>query len=126
MERTIGSLKTFVPTYATETEHGNLKVTLERALTALMFSPNATLKILPFRDYYGREANTVLRNFTQNPLLKSLKGIVLRHKSDCLDSEDPCTDRMPPPALTNWNDCSDVEYDVEHINHPRELTEAHS
>ena len=60
VERTIGSLKNCVLTYAKEKESGNLESMIERALSALRFSPVATLKISPFEAHHGREANTVL------------------------------------------------------------------
>ena len=72
VERTIGSLKNFVLTYAKEKDSGNLESMVERALSALRFAPNATLKILPFEAHHGREANTVLRNLTKKPSLQNL------------------------------------------------------
>ena len=50
----------FVLTYAKEKDSGNLESMIERALSALRFAPNATLKISPFEAHHGREANTVL------------------------------------------------------------------
>ena len=44
VKRTIGSLKIFVLTYAKEKDSGNLESMIERALSALRFAPNATLK----------------------------------------------------------------------------------
>ena len=71
-ERSIGSLKNFVLTFAREKDSGNLESMVERALSALRFSPNATLKISALEDHHGREANTVLRNlkkFILEPLV---------------------------------------------------------
>ena len=52
--RTTGSLKSFVLIYAKEKEHGNLESMAERALSALRFAPNATLKITSFKAYHSR------------------------------------------------------------------------
>ena len=65
VERTIGSLKNFVLTYATEKEHKSLESMVDKALGALRFSKNATTKLTPFEAHHGREANTVLRNLTK-------------------------------------------------------------
>ena len=54
VERTIGSLKSFVLTYAKEKEHGNLESMTERALSVLRFAPNATLKITSFEAHHAR------------------------------------------------------------------------
>ena len=67
VERTIGSLKNFVLTYAKEKDQCNLETMVERALSALRFAPNATLKITPFEAHHGREANTVFLNLTKKP-----------------------------------------------------------
>ena len=67
VERTIGSLKNFVLTYAKEKDSGNLESMVERALSALRFTPNATLKISPVEAHHGRKANTVLRILTKKP-----------------------------------------------------------
>ena len=45
---------------------------VERALSALRFAPNATLKISPFEAHHGREANAVLGNLTKKPSLQNL------------------------------------------------------
>ena len=65
MERTIGSLKDFVLTHASEKEHKSLESMVDKALGALRFSKNATNKLTPFEAHHGREANTVLRNLTK-------------------------------------------------------------
>ena len=70
VERTIGSLKNFVLTYAREKDKGNLESMVERALSALRFAPNAKLKISPFEAHHGCEANTVFRNLTKKPSLQ--------------------------------------------------------
>ena len=81
---------------------------MERALVALRFSPNATLKITPFEAHHGREANTVLRNRTKKPSLRKLKwSNVLKSKSACLDVE---AQKMPKPADTHWGIRSDNEF----------------
>ena len=124
VERTIGSLKNFVLTYAKEKDHGNHETMVERALSALRFAANATLKITPFEAHHGRETNTVLRNLTQKPSLQNLNWeMVLKRKSAFLDSNDPRAVNLPHPKMTNWEDRSDADYDVEHINHPRKLVE---
>ena len=124
VERTIGSLENFVLTYAKEKDSGNLESMVERALSALRFAPNATVKISPFEAHHGREANTVLRNLTKKPSLQNLKwNRVLKQKSACLDSTDPRALKFPQPMATDWEERSDVDYDVEHINHPRKLAE---
>ena len=72
VERTIGSLKNFVLTSVKEKDHGNLETMVERALSALRFALNATLKITPFEAHHGREANFVLRNLTKKLSLQNL------------------------------------------------------
>ena len=95
---------------------------VERALSALRFAPNATLKIPPFDAHHGLGANTVLRNLTKKPSLQNLNwNRVFNQKSACLDSDDPRAIKFPPPIATDWEDRSDVDYDVEHINHPRKI-----
>ena len=104
--------------------HGNLESMVERALSALRFAPNATLKITSFEAHHSREANTVLRNLTKKPSLYNLNWEkVLRQKSACLDSKDPRASNLPHPRVTNWSERSDAEYDVEYIIHPRKLAE---
>ena len=122
VERTIGSLKIFALTYAKEKDSGNLESTLEQALSALRFAPNATLKISPFEAHHGREANNVLRNLTKKPSLQNLRwNRVLKQKSACLDSTVPRAIKFPQPMATDCEERSDVDYDVEHKNHPRKL-----
>ena len=45
----------------------------------------------------------------------------MKQKSACLDPDDPRAIKFPPPMSTDWEDRSDIDYDVEHINHPRKL-----
>ena len=124
VERTIGSLKNFVLTYAKKKDSGNLESMVERALSALRFALNATLKISPFEAHHGREANTVLRNRTRKPNLQNLNwDRVLKQKSAYLDSTDPRANKFPQPMATDWEERSDIEYDVEHMNHPRRLAQ---
>ena len=102
MERIIGSLKNFVLTCAKEKDQGNLESMVERALNALRFAPNATLKITPSETHHGREAKTVLRNLTKKPSLQNLNWEkVLRQKSACLDSSNPRASNLPHPRATN-------------------------
>ena len=53
VERTIGSLKIFVLTYATEKEYKSLESMVDKALGALRFSKNATTKLTPFEAAGG-------------------------------------------------------------------------
>ena len=125
VERTIGSLKNLVLTYAKEKDSGNLESMVERALSALRFAPNSTLKKSPFEAHHGREANTVLRNLTKKPTLQNLNwDRVWKQKSTYLDSTDPRASKFPQPMATDWEERSDIDYDVEHMNQPRRL--AHS
>ena len=55
VERTIVSLKNSILTYARKKNPEPLEKMVERALGALRFSPNATLKITPFETHHGRE-----------------------------------------------------------------------
>ena len=124
VERTIGSLKNYVLTYAKEKDSGNLESMIERALSALRFAPNATLKISPFEAHRDREANTVLRNLTKKPTLQNLNwDRVLKQKSAYLDSTNPRNQKISQPMATDWEERSDVEYDVEHMSHPRRLAQ---
>ena len=106
-----------------EKDHGNLETMVERALCALRFAPNATLKITPFEAHHGREANTVLRNLTKKPSLQNLNWERVLKKSACLDSNDSRAVNLPQPRAPNREDRSDADYDVELINHPRKLAE---
>ena len=74
VERTIGSLKNSILTFVQEKSPEPLEKMVERALGALRFSKNATLKISPFEAHHGREANTVLRNLTKNFFFKNRIG----------------------------------------------------
>ena len=102
VERTIGSIKNSVLTYAREEKSEPLDRMVERALGALRFAKNATLKITPFEAHHGREANTVLRNLTKKPSLRNRSWEnVIRSKSNCLDERDPKTQAMPEQMDTN-------------------------
>ena len=68
VERTMTSLKNSILTFVQEKHPKPLEKMIERALGALRFSKNATLKISSFEAHHGREANTVLRNLTKNHL----------------------------------------------------------
>ena len=48
---------------------------------------------------------------------------VLKQKSDYLDSTDPRNQKIPQSMATDWEERSDVEYDVEHMSHPRRLAQ---
>ena len=111
VERTIGSLKNFVLTYATDKEHESLESMVDKALGALRFSKNATTKLTPFEAHHGREANTVLRNLTKKPSLKNLKWKnVLKQKCLCLDENDPELSKIAFPQHSNWEERSDLTY----------------
>ena len=100
---------------------------LERALGALRFSKNSTLKISPFEAHHGREANTVLRNLTKKPSLQNLDwSQVITTKNTCLDAADPNAQDMPRPADTNWSVRSDIAYDIKNRTHGRRITEDQS
>ena len=72
VERTIGSIKNSVLSYAREDKPEPSDRMVERALGALRFVKNATLNITPFEAHHGRETNTVLRNLTKKPTLRNL------------------------------------------------------
>ena len=111
VERTIGSLKNFVLTYATEKEHKSLESMVDKALGALRFSKNATTKLTPFEAHHGREANTVLRNLTKKPSLKNLNWKnVLKQNCLCLDENDPEMSKIAFPQHSNWEERSDLTY----------------
>ena len=111
VERTIGSLKNFVLTYATDKEHNSLESMVDKALGALRFSKNATNKLTPFEAHHGREANTVLRNLTKKPSLKNLNWKnVLKQKCLCLDENDPEMSKIAFPQHSNWEERSDLTY----------------
>ena len=62
---------------------------VDKALSALRFSKNATTKLTPFEAHHGREVNTVLRNLTKKPSLKNLNWKnVLQQKCLCLGEND--------------------------------------
>ena len=124
VERTIGSIKSSVLTYAREDNPEPLDRMVERALGALRFAKNATLNITPFEVHHGREANTVLRNLTKKPSLWNLNWEnVIRSKFACLDERDPNAQAMPEPMDTNWGARSDTEYDQKNRRHPLKLAE---
>ena len=124
VERTIGSIKNSVLTYAREEKPEPLDRMVERALGALRFAKNATLNITPFEAHHGREANTVLRNLTKKPSLRNLSWEnIIRSKSNCLDERDPNTQAMPEQMDTNWGVRSDTEYDVNNMRHPMRLAD---
>ena len=124
VERTIGSIKSSVLTYAREDKPEPLDQMVERALGALRFVKNATLNITLFEAHHGREANTVLRNLTKKPTLRNLNWKnVIRSKSSCLDERDPIAQAMPEPMNTNWGIRSDTEYDQKNRRRPLKLAE---
>ena len=111
VERTIGSLKNCVLTYATEKEHKSLESMVDKALAALRFSKNATTKLTPFEAHHGREANTVLRNFTKKPSLKNSNWKnVLKQKCLCLKENDPEMSKIAFPQHSNWEERSNLTY----------------
>ena len=123
VERTIGSLKNFILTFVQEKHPEPLEKIIERALGALRFSKNATLKISPLEAHHGQEANTVLRNVTKKPSLQNLDwSRVIKTKNACLDDADPNANDMPHPADTNWAVRLDLAYDINHMSHARRLT----
>ena len=127
VERTIGSLKNSILTVAQEKNPEPLEKMVERALGALRFSKNSTLKISPFEAHHGREANTVLRNLTKKPSLQNLDwSRVITTKNASLDAADPNAQDMPRPADTNWSVRSDLAYDIKNRTHARRLTEDQS
>ena len=71
-----------------------------------------------------REAITVLLNLTKNPSSQNLNwDRVLKQKSACFDSTDPRASKFPQPMATDWEERSDIDYDMEHINYPRKLVQ---
>ena len=127
VERTTGSLKNSILTFAQEKNPEPLEKMVERALGALRFSKNSTLKISPFEAHHGRESNTVLRNLTKKPSLQNLDwSRVITTKNACLDVSDPNAQNMPHPADTNWSVRSDLAYDINNRTHARRLTEDQS
>ena len=124
VERTIGSIKNSVLTYAREDKPEPLDRMVERALGALRFVKNATLNITPFEAHHGWEANMVLRNLTKKPTLRNLNWEkVIRSKSECLDERDPTAQAMPEPMDTNWGIRSDTEYDRKNRRGPLKLAD---
>ena len=124
VERTIGSIKNSVLTYAREDKPEPLDRMVERALGALRFVKNATLNITPFEAHHGREANTVLSYLTKKPTLRNLNWEkVIRSKSECLDERDPIAQVMPEPMDTNWGIRSDTEYDRKNRRKPLKLAD---
>ena len=86
VERTIGSLKNSILISVQENHPEPLEKIIERALGALTFLKNATLKISPSEAHHGREANTVLRNLTKKTISPK-SGLVASNKTKkaCLD-----------------------------------------
>ena len=124
VDRTIGSIKSSVLTYARENKPEPFDRMVERALGALRFAKNATLNIIPFEAHHGREANTVLRNLTKKPSLWNLNWEnVIRSKSSCLDERDPNAQAMPEPMDTNWGVRSDTDCNRKNRRHPLKLAE---
>ena len=94
---------------------------VERAFGALCFAPNATNKMSLFQAPQCRRQTRSYVCLTKKPLVQNLNwNKVLRQeqKSDCLDNNKPKAQKMPYPARTKWNMCSDVKYDQENINRP--------
>ena len=124
VERTIGSIKNSVLTYAREDKPEPLDRMVKKALGALRFVKNAALNITPFEAHHGREANTVLRNLTKKPTLRNPNWEnVIRSKSACLDERDPIAQAMPEPMDTNWGIRSDTEYDLKNRRKPLKLAD---
>ena len=127
VERTIGSLKNSILTFAQEKNPEPLEKMVELDLGALRFSKNSTLKISPFEAHHGREANTVLRNLTKKSSLQNLDwSRVVTTKNACLDAADPNAQDKPHPADTNWSVRLDLAYDIKNRTHARRLTEDQS
>ena len=127
VERTIGSLRNSILTFAQEKDPEHLEKMVERALGALRFSKNSTLKISPFKTHHSREANTVLRNLTKKPSLQNLDwSRVITTKNACLDAADLNAQDMPRPVDTNWSVRSDLAYDIKNRTHAGRLTEDQS
>ena len=70
VERTIGSLKNFVLTYASEKEHKSVEVMVDKALGALRFSKNATTKLTPFEAHHGQKRTPFYETLRKNRALK--------------------------------------------------------
>ena len=127
VERTMTSLKNSILTFVQEKHPKPLEKMIERALGALRFSKNATLKISSFEAHHGREANTVLRNLTKKPSLRILDwSRVIKMKNACLDKTDPNANGMPHPADTIWAVRSDLAYEINLRSHARRLTHEQS
>ena len=78
---------------------GILRENAQKSPRSSNFFKNATLKLTIFKARKGREANTVLRNFTKKPSLRNLSlARVTRSKYACLDERDPDAQQMPHPA----------------------------
>ena len=127
VERTIGSFKNSILTFTQEKHPEPMEKMVERALGALRFSKNATVKLSPFEAHHDREANTVLRNLTNKPSLQNLDwSRVIKTKNACLDAADPNAQNMPHPADKNWSVRSDLSYHINHRSHARRLTDDQS
>ena len=124
VERTIGSLKNSIIIFVQEKHPEPLEKMIEKALGALMFSNNATLKVSPLEAHHGREANTVLRNLTKKLSLQNLDwSRVIKTKSACLDEAEPNVRDMPRLTQTIWGVRSDLAYDINHRSHSHRLTD---
>ena len=82
------------------------------------------LRTSPLEAHHGREANTVIRNLTKKRSLQNLNwNRVLKEKSVCLNSSGPQANTFPQPMATDWEECSNIDYDVNHMNHPKKLAQ---
>ena len=89
IERTIGCLKNSILIFAREEHPKPLEMMVERALGALWFSPNATLKLKPFEAHHGKEAHTVLQKLTKKRSLSKINwSKILKSKYACLDEQE--------------------------------------
>ena len=72
VKRTIGCLKNYVMTYLRESTVQKFKPLILRALSALKLFLHGKTNLTPFEANHGREANTVLQNWTKRPSLNNL------------------------------------------------------
>ena len=92
--RAIGNIKHFVLTYVNEENQGNLETMVKRAIGALYFAPNPTIKMTPSEAHHGWDANTVLRNLTKKPSH--------RNSIACLDTDELKAQKMPHTAMKGF------------------------
>ena len=86
IQRTIGSLESYVLTYPRQNGNQKFNYMISRALSALRFLPYSKTKLTPVEAHHRREAITVLRNLTKKPSLKNLeRGNVIKQNLQCLD-----------------------------------------